>query len=569
MANIEEGKAAKARGNAAFSAKDYETAVKEFTAAIGHNPNDHVFYSNRSGSYANLGKYEEALADAEKCISVKPDWAKGYSRKGLAALALKKFPDAKEAYSAGLKIDGNNVQCQQGLKDTEEQEKSAANPMASLFGDGMWAKLHADPTTREHLKDPAFVQKLKMMQSNPNAFGSMASDPKMSAALGVILGLGSSGFSSMGAGDEDKDAPMGQAPPTSAPKKEEVFEEEAEEVDLELELEKKQKADAVAEKVAGNALYKKRKFDEALVHYNKAIELDPDNFSFQANKAAVYFEQKDYDLCISTCENVIKESKASKCYDYKLVAKAYHRMANALEKAGKPLEEVIAAHGDALMEHPLPAAKEAIKKLKEKKKKADAEAYLSNDLSDEHKKKGNAFFQAQKWTDAIDEYTEGLKRNPDNHFIYSNRAACYTKLMDWNSGLKDVDRCLSIDPTFVKAYIRKGKIQHFLKQYHKALETYQKGLDLSPTSTELIEGKRATMNAINQENSSGNVDPARAKEAMKDPEIRGILNDPMINKVLKDMQEDPAAGQRAMADPVIWGKIEKLINAGILQVGNK
>ena len=48
--------------------------------------------------------------------------------------------------------------------------------------------------------------------------------------------------------------------------------------------------------------------------------------------------------------------------------------------------------------------------------------------------------------------------------VYSNRAACYAKLMDWERGLADCDACLKQDPTFVKAYIRQGKIYHFLKQ---------------------------------------------------------------------------------------------------------
>ncbi len=67
-------------------------------------------------------------------------------------------------------------------------------------------------------------------------------------------------------------------------------------------------------------------------------------------------------------------------------------------------------------------------------------------------------------------------------------------------------------------YIRKAKIQHLLKQYKKALETYDAGLKLDPNASELIEGKRQTLQAIRS--SSGAPDKARLEEAMKDPEIR-------------------------------------------------
>lgn len=47
--------------------------------------------------------------------------------------------------------------------------------------------------------------------------------------------------------------------------------------------------------------------------------------------------------------------------------------------------------------------------------------------------------------------------------------------MEWGRALEDCEKCLQLDPKFIKAYIRLGKVQHFLKQYHKAVETYEKG----------------------------------------------------------------------------------------------
>ncbi len=164
-------------------------------------------------------------------------------------------------------------------------------------------------------------------------------------------------------------------------------------------------------------------------------------------------------------------------------------------------------------------------------------------------------------------YTESLKRDPTNPAVYSNRAACYIKVMDWQKGLDDCEAALKLDPAFVKVYIRKGKIQHFLKQYHKALATYDEGLKLDPTNQELRDGKMQTAVAIQRENSSSEVDPRRQQEAMKDPEIQAILRDPVINQVLQNLQSDPASAQRALKDKNIMGKLEKLIAAGIIKTG--
>lgn len=45
------------------------------------------------------------------------------------------------------------------------------------------------------------------------------------------------------------------------------------------------KQQALAEKELGNAAYKKRQFDEALQHYDKAWELDNTNMTLLTNKA--------------------------------------------------------------------------------------------------------------------------------------------------------------------------------------------------------------------------------------------------------------------------------------------
>lgn len=66
----------KAKGNAAFQNGDFHAAVQHFTNAIQLSPQDHLLYSNRSGAFASLKDFENALKDAETCVKLKPDWAK-------------------------------------------------------------------------------------------------------------------------------------------------------------------------------------------------------------------------------------------------------------------------------------------------------------------------------------------------------------------------------------------------------------------------------------------------------------------------------------------------------------
>ncbi len=78
--------------------------------------------------------------------------------------------------------------------------------------------------------------------------------------------------------------------------------------------------EAEREKELGNEAYKKKDFDSALTHYEKAIELDPTNITYMTNKAAVYYEKNMIDECIQTCEKGIEIGRENKA-DYALIAK--------------------------------------------------------------------------------------------------------------------------------------------------------------------------------------------------------------------------------------------------------
>ncbi|EKX47128.1 hypothetical protein GUITHDRAFT_50474, partial [Guillardia theta CCMP2712] len=94
----------KQKGNEAFGNKDMPGAIRYYTMAIRLDEHNHVMYSNRSAAYAALGDWFRALEDAEFAIELRPDWARGYSRKGAALAGRGIFDKAVEAYKKGLEL---------------------------------------------------------------------------------------------------------------------------------------------------------------------------------------------------------------------------------------------------------------------------------------------------------------------------------------------------------------------------------------------------------------------------------------------------------------------------------
>lgn len=217
---------------------------------------------------------------------------------------------------------------------------------------------------------------------------------------------------------------------------------------------------AKIEKELGNAAYKKKEFEIALKHYAKAIEHDPTDITFYNNIAAVHFEKQDFQKCIAECEQGIDIGRENRA-DFKLIAKALTRIANAHKKMGDWKSAKI-YYEKAMSEHRTPEIKTLLSEVEKKIKEEERKAYIDPTKAEEEKELGNELFKKGDYSAAVKHYTEAIKRNPDDPKLYSNRAACYTKLAAFDLGLKDCETCIKLDDKFIKGYIRKGKILQVL-----------------------------------------------------------------------------------------------------------
>jgi len=322
--------------------------------------------------------------------------------------------------------------------------------------------------------------------------------------------------------------------------------------------------EALKEKEQGNAAYKSKKFSAAIEHYQKAIELDPTEITFYSNLAAVHFEKKDYEECVKVCEKAIEVGRENRA-DFKLIAKAWNRAGNGYRKLQK-LPEAKNAFEKALTEHRTPEYKSNLSEIEGEIKKAAEAAYINPELADQEKLKGNESFKSGDWANAVKHYTEALKRNPNDAKIFSNRAACYTKLNAFDLVLKDCDASIAIDPAFVKAYLRKANALKVMGQTQKAMDVYSKAMELDPNSDEAKNGyKNCAVSQYSGNKGGGTPEEVRAR-AMNDPEVQQIMSDPAMRMILEQMQSDPQAVQEHLQNPAIMQKIMKLKDAGLISM---
>ena len=175
-----------------------------------------------------------------------------------------------------------------------------------------------------------------------------------------------------------------------------------------------------------------------------------DAVALYTNKAAVYFEQQAWEQCLELCDKSVEVGSEHRA-DYKLIAKALARKGNVYLKQ-EQWEDAIKWFDKSLTEH----TDQEVVKRKQKAEKVLAEIerqrYIDPEKSAEEKEKGNDLFKKGNYPEAVKCYTEAIRRNPEDARLYSNRAACYTKLAEFRLGLQDCEECLRLEPGFVKAY---------------------------------------------------------------------------------------------------------------------
>jgi len=155
----------KEKGNNCVKEKRYQAAIEYYSAALKLRPTDHTIFSNRSLAHLRVGKAEDALADAQRCVEICSKFARGYMRKAVALNVLQRYEGARESAVAGYLLRGSDSIS----KECISQWLSATQMLYSDFykGGGL-------PTGTVILSDAYFVTLFNVLLSRTSSTAGMS-----------------------------------------------------------------------------------------------------------------------------------------------------------------------------------------------------------------------------------------------------------------------------------------------------------------------------------------------------------------------------------------------------------
>jgi import receptor subunit TOM70 len=165
---------------------------------------------------------------------------------------------------------------------------------------------------------------------------------------------------------------------------------------------------------------------------------------------------------------------------------------------------------------------------------------------------GNTAYGKKDFKSAIDLYGKAILCKPDPIF-YSNRAACYNALGEWDKVIDDTTAAINLDSEYVKALNRRANAYEHLDRYSEAL--------LDFTASCIIDGFKTESSAQAVERLLKKVAEAKGKAILANKEKR-LPSPTFVTNYLQSFREKAApAGLEASVE------LSEDTGKGQLQVG--
>lgn len=104
----------------------------------------------------------------------------------------------------------------------------------------------------------------------------------------------------------------------------------------------------------------------------------------------------------------------------------------------------------------------------------------------ELRERGNACLKGGKFHEALLHYSHAIKRDPNNHLLYSNRSHVLLKLDQYYLALEDARKTIQLDPKWPKGYYRQGQVEMETGFFSDACISFTQALALQPHDPALL-----------------------------------------------------------------------------------
>ena len=203
---------------------------------------------------------------------------------------------------------------------------------------------------------------------------------------------------------------------------------------------KKIESKAAAHLFKGAAHITKRRIDEGIDEYNKAIEINPNLAMAYRFRGFAYAKKRQYDKAITDYTKAIEINPK--------LTSAYARRGFAYAQDKGQYDKAIADYNKAIEINP-----------------KCAEAYSN---------RGNTYYDKGQFGQAISDYNKAIEINPNLAEAYSNRGNTYYDKGQFGQAISGYNKAIEINPNLAEAYSNRGNTYYDKGQFDQTISDYNK-----------------------------------------------------------------------------------------------
>jgi tetratricopeptide (TPR) repeat protein len=270
---------------------------------------------------------------------------------------------------------------------------------------------------------------------------------------------------------------------------------------------------AIMHNILANQLSDKGRFDDAVIHFNEALRINPYYLMARHNKGKTLLEMGKTDEAIALFTEVLAaDNSSSEVYSDLGVAyarknklelaienynkalelkpdypNAHYNLGSALSKQGK-YDDAIKHYIEALRVKPdWPKARHHLAMALKEQGKVDQAIgeweralKLKPNYADAHFNLGLALAQQGKYDDAVKHFVEALKVRPKWAKAYYCMGLAYARQGKFEQAVQNYKEAVRIDPNFADAHSNLGMAQTRVGNLDEAIKHYTEALRLEP-----------------------------------------------------------------------------------------
>jgi tetratricopeptide (TPR) repeat protein len=201
----------------------------------------------------------------------------------------------------------------------------------------------------------------------------------------------------------------------------------------------------IAQNNLGVVLLQKGRANEAIFHYQKALEIKPDYAEAHNNLGIVLFEEGRGDEAITHFQSALQIKP-----DY---AEGQYNLGNALRQKGRA-DEAVTHYQAALRIQP--------------------------DFAEAHNNLGNALLQKGRLDEAVTHYQAALRIQPDFAEAHNNLGNALLQMGRVDEAITHLQKALQLKPDYAEAHYNLGNALLQKDKVDEAIAHYQKALQIKP-----------------------------------------------------------------------------------------